>query len=44
MRDWVLRTRATAEAHGWSYVAAWGVIDVALGLWALQLIREGLML
>lgn len=44
MRDLVLRIRMKAEAEGWSYVLALGVIYGGLGLWALGLIREGLSL
>lgn len=44
MRNLALRIQITAEAHGWSYVLALGVIYGCLGLWALQLVREGLTL
>jgi hypothetical protein len=38
-----LRIKARAKVDGWSYVAAYGLIYVALGLWVLELLWLGVM-
>jgi DNA-directed RNA polymerase subunit RPC12/RpoP len=38
-----LRIKAQAKVDGWSAVAAYGLVYVALGLWALEVLWLGVM-
>ena len=40
MRDFVLRIKTTARSEGWSWVAVWGLIYGAMGLWFLNVLRQ----